>query len=217
MTKVNDTKCKIINVALKLFGCKGYDGTSVRDIAKEADVNLASVNYHFSNKKNLYLEVFNSNCEEVEVQLSKLYQEGMSLEDFAVAMFEFYTKNSPKLLNTFRLILNENLDFSKDGSGVCVTKLGPPAGWLLLKIVTEEVGEEIPLDGRFWAVITIISHVSHMAIILSSSVIKQHCEHLKYLNKETQIRNIRLQCRSTINFLKSEPFSTWDENFKVNI
>jgi AcrR family transcriptional regulator len=43
-----------------MFPERGYDGTSVRDITTEADCNVASVNYHFGGKDNLYLETFRS-------------------------------------------------------------------------------------------------------------------------------------------------------------
>ena len=42
-----DTKTKILNAAEKLFGLNGFNGTSLRDITAEAQVNLAAVNYHF--------------------------------------------------------------------------------------------------------------------------------------------------------------------------
>jgi AcrR family transcriptional regulator len=48
-----DTKTKILDSAEKLFGKKGFDATSLRDITAEADVNLAAVNYHFQTKESL--------------------------------------------------------------------------------------------------------------------------------------------------------------------
>jgi AcrR family transcriptional regulator len=48
-----DTKTRILNAAEKLFGEKGFDGTSLRDITAEAQVNLAAVNYHFQSKESL--------------------------------------------------------------------------------------------------------------------------------------------------------------------
>lgn len=47
------TKTRILNAAEKLFGEKGFDGTSLRDITAEAQVNLAAVNYHFQSKESL--------------------------------------------------------------------------------------------------------------------------------------------------------------------
>ncbi|GAM56919.1 transcriptional regulator for fatty acid degradation fadQ, tetR family [Vibrio ishigakensis] len=59
------TKKKIISVAEILFAEKGFKETSLRTITGQAKVNLASVNYHFGDKKNLiravvdkYLEAF---------------------------------------------------------------------------------------------------------------------------------------------------------------
>jgi AcrR family transcriptional regulator len=40
-----------------LFADRGLEGTSVRDIAKSGNVNIAAVNYHFGSKEKLYVEV----------------------------------------------------------------------------------------------------------------------------------------------------------------
>jgi AcrR family transcriptional regulator len=50
MSERPDTKTRILDTAEKLFGQRGFDGTSLRDITAEADVNLAAVNYHFQSK-----------------------------------------------------------------------------------------------------------------------------------------------------------------------
>ena len=47
------TKERILAAAAKLFDAQGFDGTTVRQIAKEADVNLALISYHFKGKKGL--------------------------------------------------------------------------------------------------------------------------------------------------------------------
>jgi len=59
------TKDKILDVAEALFAEHGFNDTSLRTITSKAGVNLASVNYHFGDKKTLvravldrYLEAF---------------------------------------------------------------------------------------------------------------------------------------------------------------
>ena len=47
------TKQKITRIASSLFYQKGFRGTSVRDIAKEADVNLSAISYYFKGKQGL--------------------------------------------------------------------------------------------------------------------------------------------------------------------
>src|SRR5579871_1678317 len=52
-----DKREHIIAVAERLFGDNGFDGTSVRDIAQHANVNLAMISYYFGSKEKL-LEAF---------------------------------------------------------------------------------------------------------------------------------------------------------------
>lgn len=49
----NDTKNRILDAAEVLFAERGFSDTSLRLITGEAEVNLASVNYHFGSKKEL--------------------------------------------------------------------------------------------------------------------------------------------------------------------
>jgi AcrR family transcriptional regulator len=53
MNVKGDTKTRILDAAEKLFGKKGFEATSLRDITAEAQVNLAAVNYHFQSKDSL--------------------------------------------------------------------------------------------------------------------------------------------------------------------
>lgn len=48
------TKDKILTSATALFHRQGYHGTSVRDIAQAASVNIALVSYYFGGKKGLF-------------------------------------------------------------------------------------------------------------------------------------------------------------------
>ncbi|WP_246941259.1 forespore capture DNA-binding protein RefZ [Bacillus pinisoli] len=48
-----NSKEKVISASIGLFNTKGFNGTSVRDIANKANVNIAIVSYYFKNKKGL--------------------------------------------------------------------------------------------------------------------------------------------------------------------
>lgn len=52
------TKEKILDIAEEMFLTHGFEGVSVRDITKAAGTNVASVNYHFKCKRDLYREAF---------------------------------------------------------------------------------------------------------------------------------------------------------------
>jgi AcrR family transcriptional regulator len=51
---MKDKRAHIIETAMDLFAGKGYEGTSIRDIAEKASVNLAMVNYYFGSKEKLF-------------------------------------------------------------------------------------------------------------------------------------------------------------------
>jgi AcrR family transcriptional regulator len=54
----NSVQDRLLHAAEEFFPEKGFDGTSVRELAAAADCNIASVNYHFGGKENLYLELW---------------------------------------------------------------------------------------------------------------------------------------------------------------
>ena len=57
-TRNNATRERILDAAERLFMAHCYEGTSMRQITGEANVNLAAVNYHFGSKEALMQEVF---------------------------------------------------------------------------------------------------------------------------------------------------------------
>src|SRR5204863_3054326 len=58
MKKLSGTRARILNVAEELFGERGLDRVSIRDITRKAKVNLAAINYHFGSKEDLIAAVF---------------------------------------------------------------------------------------------------------------------------------------------------------------
>ena len=52
------TQLNLLNAACEVFAQKGYNDARVSEICKRAGSNLASINYYFGNKKNLYAEVW---------------------------------------------------------------------------------------------------------------------------------------------------------------
>ncbi len=51
-----ETRARIIEAAVVVFGERGYDGASTRDIANAAGVNAPAIQYYFDGKEGVYLE-----------------------------------------------------------------------------------------------------------------------------------------------------------------
>ncbi|MES2039467.1 MAG: CerR family C-terminal domain-containing protein [Pseudomonadota bacterium] len=54
-----EARTRLLDTALILFAEKGFAKTSIREIAKAADVNISAISYYFSDKAGLYHAVFN--------------------------------------------------------------------------------------------------------------------------------------------------------------
>ena len=49
---------RLLDSAEELFAERGFDSTSIRDLAAAAGCNIASVNYYFGGKEKLYVEIW---------------------------------------------------------------------------------------------------------------------------------------------------------------
>lgn len=70
----NEKQIAIINSAEKLFAVTGFDGTSVRDIAQEAGVNVAMISYYFGSKEKLMEAVFEQRTNNIKLKVENLLQ-----------------------------------------------------------------------------------------------------------------------------------------------
>lgn len=53
-----ETRWRLLQAATEVFAEVGYRAATTREIARRAEVNLASIHYHFGDKAELYREVF---------------------------------------------------------------------------------------------------------------------------------------------------------------
>lgn len=106
-SSVLNTKLSILKSAAKVFSEKGFQATSIRDIAKVADIPHSSITYHFGNKqdlfevviKNLFKETFEiANSFNIDRSTDNVLEE---FESYLLQIAVFYYKHPE-----FLLILN---------------------------------------------------------------------------------------------------------------
>jgi AcrR family transcriptional regulator len=165
-----DTKKKIVEASTYLFGMKGYDGTSTREIAQRAGVNIASLNYHFRSKQGLLKEVTACIICEFKEKIQTLAEDtSLNAVNFAVKIFETVTEDNIKFLNHFKLFLD---------NGHCSTDVDTtPLGYEQLSFfLKKELHPNVPQNELIWASSIIFTYIMHSAVMSGSKVGQQHIE-----------------------------------------
>ena len=71
----NDKQIQIIETAERLFAERGFDGTTVRDIADEAGINVAMISYYFGSKEKLMEALFELRVGSVIIRVESLIKD----------------------------------------------------------------------------------------------------------------------------------------------
>lgn len=210
-----DTKERILIAATSLFASKGFEGTSVRDIAGAAQVNLASINYHFENKTGLYLSVFERNYHWLDSGIAALASEGTpSTKELACKIYDFFIKNGHEFLNSFLIFLGGKNDLSSEAIVECKGHFGPPGGEYLYQALKRDLPDltsELPLR---WAVGTIFTQLVHASIVMNCTGIKTQGTQIEGIpnifSPHFRTRNIHALVESIEDFICKNP-TYWDD------
>jgi len=75
---VSDTKQRIVSSAMRLFAEKGYQATTIGEIARTAEANAGSIYFFFPTKQEILLAVLDMYCEGIEQMLLQPTWENVS-------------------------------------------------------------------------------------------------------------------------------------------
>jgi len=94
------TEKKIKKAARKMFMQKGFSGTKTRDIAEEADINIASLHYYFRSKEKLFEIIASEAAQELSNKLDEVLEGEQSIDEIIrrfVDEFSNFLLNNPFL------------------------------------------------------------------------------------------------------------------------
>ncbi|HMI07233.1 MAG TPA: TetR/AcrR family transcriptional regulator [Flavobacterium sp.] len=89
-TELNEKQIQILHVAEKLFAEKGFDGTSIRNISKEAGINIAMVSYYFGSKEKMLEQLLLYRSSNLKMQLDNLQKEDIAPLEKINKLIELY-------------------------------------------------------------------------------------------------------------------------------
>jgi len=104
MTEFNDKQIEILQVAEQLFAEEGFDGTSVRDIAKKASVNVAMISYYFGSKEKMLEALVIYRISDMRLQIENLYNENLPPAQKIDKMIELYISRINKNRCVYQII-----------------------------------------------------------------------------------------------------------------
>lgn len=159
-----DTRQKLIAAAIGLFGQKGREGVSTRQIATKAGVNIAGIAYHFGGKEQLHLACAEHIAETVQAgiaaSLASLDSEmsGIQRLEATAAAIAGFMLGSPGHAAFARFVLREQMDPSP-AFDVLYTKVMEPLHKRLCALWAEASGEPAESDATKVKVFGLISQV----------------------------------------------------------
>jgi AcrR family transcriptional regulator len=116
-----DKREHIMEVAVELFAVNGFEGTSIRQLAQRADVNIAMINYYFGSKEKLFETLLEQKATymrnrieavEADISLTEIEKLDKIIEDYVSRFFshpEFHRVLQQELLVSHRETLHRNV------------------------------------------------------------------------------------------------------------
>ena len=101
MAKIESVKATILKEAASLFSERGYERTSMREIAERTGVSKPAIYYHFTNKQSLFEELINTSFEISKQRMEEIANSDrdpiQQLKDLAIVRFQS-TKENPEMM-----------------------------------------------------------------------------------------------------------------------
>lgn len=134
----NEKQLQIINTAEKLFSCKGFDGTTVRDIAEAAGVNVAMISYYFGSKEKLMQALFEERTSDITVRVESLLNDA-SLEPFQKinSLIEDYINRMFGKQQFYKLMVYEQMLEKNEMIAKLLDELKTRNGQIIEKMIKE--------------------------------------------------------------------------------
>jgi AcrR family transcriptional regulator len=116
-----DKRANILSAAEQLFSEMGYEGTSTRQIAKEAGANMSMINYYFGSKEGVFLEIMNERIKGFNEQLVSINEDKITSHQKLMRVIEEYTT---RILNniSFHKMMHRELSLAQRPEMYCKLK-----------------------------------------------------------------------------------------------
>jgi len=182
---------QLLDTAEMLFSRKGFDGTSVRDIAEAAGINTAMISYYFGSKEKLMEEIFERKSLNIREKVDSLLKDD-TLDPFqkVYSLVDVYIEGILQRKTFHRILLAEQIINQNPSIIQMVEKMKTKNSGYINELI--RLGQkkglfkkniDIPMMTN-----TLIGTVSHMLINMEFYKSYHHLEGLKDEEFERVVR-----------------------------
>jgi AcrR family transcriptional regulator len=158
-------KEEILDVATRLFAERGYEGTSMNDVAERVGMRKASLFYHFATKDSLYEAVLDRLVADVQQALEEIYASSGTYADRVDAVTDTMVRVLGSHPYAARLLLRETMDWGPVIRGKLLERillvLEAGAAWMR---AGQEAGAFVEGDAKQYVLSAIGQHFLPFAI-----------------------------------------------------
>ncbi len=186
MDRFTGTEKKILNTALAMISKKGSFDITIRELADEAQVNIAAINYHFRTKENMLEYVKEFYMENTQNSYEKLKDSKLSprekIRNFSMTMIET-SLTHPGLLNLLEEIYKNSCDDERFMKIVEVDKkLDGELDKLLREVFTYDSEEEYQYKKTIYVSLVVYPGTVDSILGLDCNLVKDEDKRLKYID-----------------------------------
>lgn len=113
---------KILRAAAVLFASKGFEGTSVRDIAEKSGISVPGMFYYFSSKEMILYEIMTSFMDEAYRKIMEIYDSDIDPIEKLSEVCKFYVEQYAGHKHQLTILVSERKSLDPRHRQICIEK-----------------------------------------------------------------------------------------------
>jgi len=113
---------RILKVATELFASRGFDGTSVRNIAEKAGLSVPGMFHYFSSKEMILFEIMTLFMDNAYKKIMEIYNVEIGPVEKLSEICKFYVEQYAGHKNQLTILISERKSLAPEHRKICITK-----------------------------------------------------------------------------------------------
>ena len=115
-------KERILKAAIELFASKGFDGTSVRNIAEKAGLSVAGMFYYFSSKEEILYQIMTMFMDAAYQKIMQIYNTDIDPIEKLSEICKFYVEQYAGHKHQLTILISERKSLIPEHLRTCIRK-----------------------------------------------------------------------------------------------